>query len=188
MIMKKLSLMILALVLGTTAFGQKFVPTINGNSVISYTFTQNDGQPIPLTLTITSLGAPTKMDWSIDGYGNGSYEMSAKALESGKGMSIATPQPDILTKLPDYKTVACISKEAFNNLVKTQAFEYDDLKYSVTKTDVSLMLNDKPLDVFHAVATNGKGELWILNNPDFPLICKTKDNAQGVDLNLVSVK
>ncbi len=186
--MKKLSLIIFALVLGTTVFAQKFVPAINGSSVINYTFTQNDGQPIPLTLTITSLGAPTKMDWSIDGYGTGTYEMSAKALESGKGMAITTPEPDVLTKLPDYKTVACISKAAFSDLVKNQTFEYDDLKFSVTKTDEAFTLNDKPLDVFHAVATNGKGELWILNNPDFPLICKTKDNAQGINLNLVSVK
>ncbi len=186
--MKKLNLMILALVLGTTAFAQKYVPRIKGNSVINYAYT-HDGQTLPMTLTFNSLGDPTKMDWSIDGYGTGSYEMSAKALQSGKGVSFDAPEPDVLTKLPDYKTVACISKNAFNDLVKNQAFEYDDIKYSVTATDTaSIKLNNRPLDVFHAVATNGKGEIWVLNNPAFPLICRTKNNADGTDLNLISVK
>jgi hypothetical protein len=42
--------------------------------------------------------------------------------------------------------------------------------------------------VLHAVATNGKTELWILNNPDFPLICKTKNGTAGVDLTLDYIK
>jgi hypothetical protein len=185
--MKKLLLMIFAIVLGTSAFAQKFVPKIKGNSVINYIYT-HDGQSAPMTLTFNSLGNPTKMDWNIDGYGSGSYEMSAKALESGKGMSASAPDPDVLTKLPDYQTVACISKAAFNNMVKNQAFEYDDLKYSVTAADTTnIQVNNKPVDVYHAVATNGKGEIWVLNNPDFPLICRTKNSADGTDLNLVSV-
>lgn len=186
--MKKLSLTILALVLGTTVFAQNTVPSIKGNSVITYTYTQ-DGQDLPLTLTFSSLGDPIKIDWNIEGVGSGNYEMSPKALESGKGMVITAAEPDQLTKLPSYQTVACISKEAFANMVKTQSFEFDDLKYTVKKDDGgTIKLNGKPLDVYHATATNGKGEMWILNNPDFPLVCKTKDNAQGVDIALVSIK
>jgi len=186
--MKKLTFIILGMVLSTTVFAQKIVPRIKGNSIINYIYS-SDGQSLPLVLTFNSIGNPTKMDWSIDGYGTGSYEMSAKALQSGKGMDFKAPEPDVLTKLPDYKTVACISKDAFNNMVKTQGFEYNDIKYSVTPTDTAnIKLNDKALDVIHAVATNGKGEIWVLNNPDFPLICRTKNNADGTDLNLVSIQ
>jgi uncharacterized membrane protein YfbV (UPF0208 family) len=186
--MKKLPLFILAMVLGTAAFAQKFVPQIKNNSIINYTFTLN-GQDAPMVLTFNSLGNPTKIDWNIDGYGSGSYEMSAKALQSGKGFKPAPPDPDVLTKLPDYQTIACISKDAFNDLIKNQTFNYDDLKFSVAKNDTqTIKLNDKELDVIHVAATNGKGEMWILNNPDFPLICKTKDNAQGMDLNLLSIQ
>jgi hypothetical protein len=186
--MKKLSLVILAIVLCTAVYAQSIVPKITGNSVITYTYTI-EGQDLPLTLTFNSLGDPIKIDWSIEGVGSGNYEMSPKALESGKGMSMKAPSPDQLTKLPSYQTVACISKSAYNDMIKNQAFEYDDLKYAVTKDNTgAIKLDNKTLDVYHAVATNGKGEMWILNNPDFPLICKTKDNAQGADLALVSIK
>ena len=186
--MKKLTFIILGIVLGTTVFAQKIVPKIKGNSVINYIYS-SDGQSLPMVLTFNGIGNPTKMDWSIDGYGSGSYEMSAKALQSGKGMDFKAPDPDVLTKLPDYKTVACISKDAFSNLIKNQAFEYNDIKYSVAPTDTAnIELNNKPLDVIHAVATNGKGEIWVLNNPDFPLICRTKNNADGTDLNLVGIQ
>lgn len=186
--MKKLTLIILAVVWCTAVSAQKIVPQIKGNSVINYIYS-SDGQSLPMVLTFNSIGSPTKIDWSIDGYGTGSYEMSAKALQSGKGLDFKAPEPDVLTKLPDYKTVVCISKDAFNNMVKTQGFEYNNIKYSVTPTDTAnIKLNNQPLDVIHAVATNGKGEIWVLNNPDFPLICRTKNNADGTDLNLVSIQ
>jgi hypothetical protein len=38
------------------------------------------------------------------------------------------------------------------------------------------------------VAVDGKSELWILNNADFPLICKSKNTAYGLDLNLVNIQ
>jgi hypothetical protein len=185
--MKRLNLLILSLVLGTSVFAQKVVPKIKGNSVINYTLSQN-GQDAPMVLTFTGIGDPTKIDWSIDGYGSGSYEMSAKALQSGKGTLPKTPDVDVLTKLPDYQTVACISKDAYNDMISKQEFNFDDLKYAVKTDDQIIKMNDKQLDVIHAIATNGKGEIWILKNPDFPLICKTKDNAHGLDLSLISIQ
>jgi hypothetical protein len=102
--MKKLSLVILAFVLCTTVYAQSIVPQIKGNSVITYTYTI-DGQDLPLTLTFNSLGNPIKIDWSIDGIGSGNYEMSAQALIDGTGMAIKAPEPDQLTKLPNYQTI-----------------------------------------------------------------------------------
>jgi hypothetical protein len=185
--MKRLTLILLAMVLGTAVYAQKYVPKIKGNSIINYTLSQN-GQDAPMVLTFSSLGSPTKIDWNIDGYGSGSYEMSAKALQSGKGLRPTEPDVDVLTKLPDYQTVACISKDAYNDMIKNQQLNFDDLKYAVKNDSPTFKLKDKDLDVIHIVATNGKGEMWILNNPDFPLICKTKDNAHGMDLNLVSIE
>ena len=185
--MKRLNLLLLTMLLGTMAFAQKVVPKIKSNSVINYTLSQN-GVDAPMVLTFTSFGDPTKIDWNIEGYGSGSYEMSAKALQSGKGTLPKTPDIDALTKLPDYQTIACISKDAYNDMIKTQAFTFDELKFVVKPDAQTIKINDKELDVIHAVATNGKGELWILNNPDFPLICKTKDNAHGIDLSLVNIQ
>lgn len=185
--MKRLTMMILTLVLGTTVYAQKYVPQIKGNSIINYTLSQN-GQDAPMVLTFTGFGNPTKIDWNIDGYGSGSYEMSAKALQSGKGLRPNAPDQDVLTKLPDYQTVACISKDAYTDMINKQEFSFDDLKYSVKADDAVIKANDQQLDVIHVVATNGKGEMWILKNPDFPLICKTKDNAHGMDVSLISIE
>ena len=186
--MKKLFLIIFTLVLCAGVFAQSYVPKIQANSVISYNYTLN-GQDLPLTLTFNNLAGPIAIDWSIDGIGSGNYEMSAKALSSGRGISLLAPEPDQLTKLPDYKTVACISQSAFNDMVKNNEFEFDDLKFTAKKDDSgTIKVNNKALDVYHAVATNGKGEMWILNNPDFPLVCKTKDNAQGVDISITGIK
>ncbi len=185
--MKKLLLILITTVLGTSLFAQKIVPAITGNSVLNYTTSQN-GQDIPLVLTITNFGDPIKMDWNMDGIGSGSYEMSAKSLQSGKSTPASTPAADELTRLASYQTFACISKDAFNSMIKNNTFEYDDLKFSVKADAAPFTVDNKQLDVIHAIATNGKGELWILNNAGFPLICKSKDSAHGMDLTLVSIQ
>lgn len=186
--MKKSLFLLLFVIPGIVTQAQKLVPKIKNNTVISYTVTQN-GQDAPLVLTINNLKSPLKMQWDINGYGTGFYEMPDKSLESGKSLSSSFPDPDVLTRLASYQTVACISKAAYTDMIKNQEFNYDDLKFSVVKSDTTgFSIDNHQLDVTHAVATNGKGEMWILNNPDFPLVCKTKDSTQGVDYNLVSIK
>jgi hypothetical protein len=49
-------------------------------------------------------------------------------------------------------------------------------------------MGDQQLDVLHAVARDETTEMWILNNPAFPLICKLKGNPLGFDFIVNSIK
>ncbi len=177
----------LLLVCGS-ASAQKFVPQIKTGTEMGYTVSLGD-QKIGFLLTLSSTTDSLKMKWQVDDYGSGNYLMSNKSLQSGKGMYLESPQPDANIKLADTVTMAFISRNAFKQITHNQEMEFGDLKYVLNKNEAtSIKIDDKELDVVHAVAVNGKTELWILNNPDFPLICKTKNGTYGVDLLLDYIK
>ncbi|RYY26241.1 MAG: hypothetical protein EOP41_04690 [Sphingobacteriaceae bacterium] len=187
--MKITCLFVLTLCLNVLAFAQKYVPQIKTGTVLNYSaYHKAFGQDVPLTLTVLSTVAPVQLQFYVPQLGKGVFEMSAKAVESGKKMAIKEPAMDGITKLKDDETLAILSKTTFGNLTANKTFELNGQTFTVTNDATPFKINDKEADVFYAVTANGKTKLWILNNPDFPLICKLTGGPQGIDLNLQSIK
>ncbi|RKR81936.1 hypothetical protein BDD43_2098 [Mucilaginibacter gracilis] len=148
----------------------------------------NMGQQVPLTLTSVSLNDPMKFKWVVAGLGNGSFLIPVKALESGTKMTIKVPESDRATIYKDDETILFISKAALADLVKDQSFTMNKTKFTVKPLDTPYLINNKEADVIYATTDNGKVEVWILNNPNFPLLCKMKGNPAGIDFNLTGFK
>jgi hypothetical protein len=186
--MKKLSIVLSFMIAALGVFAQKYVPKFKAGSTIDY-MVAYQGQDIPFGLTVKSTGDPLILQWDIDNYGSGTFEMTAKAVQSGTKMGLSQPAPGVANKLGDNETFSLISKAALESLSKTKAFEYGGTKYT-DKTDaaVPFKINGKDADVYHVISTDGKHEMWILNNPDLPLVCKTKGNPSGIDVQLAAIK
>jgi hypothetical protein len=173
----------------SSAFAQKYVPVIKEGTVLNYDgFSKALGQHIPLILTIKSLGDPFSLQWYVDNYGTGIFEIPAAAIDSGTRLVIRQPDPDGVTKMKNDETLIVISKSTFGSLVKDNAFKLNGQKFTVTADTATYKINDKAADIFHATSENGKSELWILNNPDFPLVYKAKNVTRGVDFTLTGIK
>lgn len=155
---------------------------------MGYTISMKD-QAVAFSLTVSTTTDSLKMKWQVEDYGSGNYSMSNKSLQSGTEMHLESPEPNSNVELPETETLAFISKNAFKDITQKRAMEFGDVKYVLSKNQLSgIKIDNKELDVVHAEAVNGKTELWILNNPDFPLICKTKNGSYGVDLELDYIK
>jgi hypothetical protein len=128
------------------------------------------------------------MKWTVPGMGEGVFEISAKAIQSGKKMAIKEPGMDDVTKLKDDETLAFLSKDTFTSMVNNKTFELNGQTFNVTADTAPYTINGQEADVFYAVTPNGKTKMWILNNPDFPLICKLQGGPHGIDLSLDSLK
>src|SRR5471030_1280877 len=98
-------------------------------------------------------------------------------MQTGTKLVFRQPDPDGATKLKDNETIIVLSQTVFNGLVKDKAFELSGMKFAAVTDTTSYILNNKPADVLHATTANGKNEIWVLNNPDFPLIYRGKSNA-----------
>lgn len=187
--MKKLLILTVCGLLSLSTWAQKVVPQIKNGTVLNYTANVRVmGQMLPVMMTITEINAPLHIKWVISGLGTGTYEVSAKAIQSGTKMALREPGYEPLTKLKDNETIGFLSKDTFNSLVTSKAFELNGLKFTVTDGAPAYILDGKEADTFYAVSANGKTKLWVLNNPDFPLICKIEGAQQGIDLTLNSVQ
>jgi hypothetical protein len=185
--MKKTPLIVLMAILCHVAVAQKYVPKIGNNSVINYNVEATAvGQKVQLMLTVSSVTDPVTMAWAIPGLGTGIFQMSAAGLASGTKMKLKEPGEGI-TKLKDDETILVLSKNTFNDLTKDQAFGLNGGKFTVKADATAYKINDKEADVIHAVSANGKVDIWVLNNPDFPLICKLTGFG-GFDFDLASIK
>jgi hypothetical protein len=171
------------------ATAQKYVPVIKVGTILNYDgYSKNLGQHIALMLTIKSLGNPVSIQWYVDGYGTGTFEIPAMAIDTDTKLVIKQPDPDGVTKLKNDETIIAISKATFNNMVKDNTFRLNNQRFTVTTDTAMYKINNKTADIFHAVSENGKSELWIVNNPGFPLVYKAKSVTRGVDFTLTGVK
>jgi hypothetical protein len=170
--MKRILLTILSLSLFTIAFGQKVTPEIKKGTIFICT-AYVSGQEVPLILTIKSMANPLSIGWSVEGYGEGSFDMSDKAVEKADKMEIPS-QPSLgVTKLADDVTFVLISKAAYKSLIDTKMLSYNGMKFKAKSPVTPMKIGDKELNVTHIVSENGKYELWVLNNPDLPLVLQT---------------
>jgi hypothetical protein len=188
--MKKIVLSIIVVGLCLSAVAQKYVPAIKeGSSIIYDAYSKGLGQSISLTLTVKKLDTTgVKLQWSVDGYGSGMFEIPAKAFANGTKLVVKQPSPDGTTTLNDDETLAIISKATFNSLVTNKTFQLNGQKYNVISDTTTYKVNDKPADVFHATTENGKNEIWVLNIPYFPLVYHAKSVTRGVDVTLMGIK
>jgi hypothetical protein len=188
--MKKLLLIIFAAI-NLTASAQKYVPVIKEGTVLVYdAYSKGLGQSISLTLTVKKMDTSgVKLQWSVDGYGSGLFEITGKAFANGTKLVVKQPDPDGTTTLNDDETTAILSKATFKSLVTDKTFQLNGQKYTVAASDTATYkVNDKPADVFHATTENGKGEIWVLNIPYFPLVYHAKSVTRGVDVTLTGIR
>lgn len=181
--MKKILITMLCFGFGTTLFAQKFAPEVKEGTTLSCSAFVS-GQEFPLLLSIKKTASPLIMAWSVDGYGDGTFQMSDKAVESAIKMP-PTSQPALGdTKLADDETFGMISKAAYKSLVDTKAFVYNGMTFKLKESDSNPMkMGGKDLDASHVVAEGGKMELWILNNASFPLVVQTAGMPTDIVVN-----
>ena len=169
---------------------QQIVPPIGVGTKLNYRFFLY-GQTLPVNLIVKSMVDTVKFDWNIRGYAYayGSYLISAKAFQKGRKINFIQPEYQKVLLLADDETFAIISKAAFADLMKDKRFVYNNTTY-VLKDDMKenpFKLGSQNLDLLHVVGLEEPGELWILNNQEFPLICQIKDNPLGINFTLVEI-
>ena len=184
--MKKIISSLCFIAMFFVANAQKFVPEVKTGTLITANAIVN-GQEFPLALKIISATAPYSIGWGVDGYGEGSFEMSEKAFTDGSELlQVSQPATGSAT-LTDKQTFGIISKSAFKSLVDTKSFTYSSAKFKVkTPEGAALKVNGKDVDTFHVVSEDGKQELWILNNAAFPLIIQS--TGQATDIVMLEIK
>ncbi|HEX9151621.1 MAG TPA: hypothetical protein VF842_06025, partial [Flavobacterium sp.] len=87
------------------------------------------------------------------------------------------------------ETFFMISQKAYQDLLKNNKFIYNNTTYVLDENadKNSVEMDGKLIDTLHVIAQIDETEMWILKNPDFPLIYKITKNPLGINFILVKI-
>ena len=185
--MKKISTCLLFCVIYINVQSQSYIPEINNKTTLSF-ICKLYGQTRTVTFNPKLVSDTLYINWELRG-AKRQYLVLPEAFNNGTGLTFNQGDSPSLKVLKPTETFFMISKTAFKNLVNNNKFVYNKTTYNLEKKQGSkaVIVNNKVVDVLHVKAEIDETEFWILNNPEFPIICKIAKNPLGVNYTLSTI-
>lgn len=144
------------------------------------------GQTRKYQFTFSQSNDTLYLHWGIERntrWQSGSYAMPQKALKTAAGLSFLQPEDGRHICLPAQETFALLSATAYQELKSQKEFHYNQTEYRLADTKSQAM--GYPL--LHVNDSVDGCEMWIMDNPDFPLIWEIQNNPLGINWKAVPV-
>ena len=183
--MKTLVFIIIGLLFQYTS-AQNYIPIIENNTDLNY-ICKLHGQTRTLTLTTKIVSDTLVFKLETRGVKSSIVQLP-EAIESGTELSYNQGEYSDVLILKPSETFFLISKSAYKNLVEKNQFVYNNTTYVVDNTkEEKVIINGQELATWHVVAEIDETEIWILKNPNFPLLCKMTKNPLGINFTLTEI-
>ena len=144
------------------------------------------GQTRKYQFTFSQSNDTLYLHWGIERntrWQSGSYAMPQEALKTAAGLSFLQPEDGRHICLPAQETFALLSATAYQELKSQKEFHYNQTEYRLADTKSQAM--GYPL--LHVNDSVDGCEMWIMDNPDFPLIWEIQNNPLGINWKAVPV-
>jgi len=170
-----------------TGISQNVIPTLKNNTELHYVCKLH-GQT--RTLQLTTEIADNKLAFKLETRGvKSKIVMLPEAVKNGNALSFNQGEFAPVLNLKPTETFFMISQSAYQDLVKNNSFVYNNTTYVLDKNEDKngISIDGKLIDALHVIAQIDETEMWIVKNPEFPLICKIFKNPLGINFTLVKV-
>ena len=144
------------------------------------------GQTRKYQFTFSQSNDTLYLHWGIERntrWQSGSYAMPQEALKTAAGLSFLQPEDGRHICLPAQETFALLSATAYQELKSQKEFHYNQTESRLDYTKSQAM--GYPL--LHVNDSVDGCEMWIMDNPDFPLIWEIQNNPLGINWKAVPV-
>ena len=171
------------------ASAQSFIPTIKNNTALHYVCKLH-GQTRTLTLNTKMTADTLVFNLNTKGIKNSTITIRKEALKKGNALSYIQGEDLEVLILKPTETFFMISQSAYQDLLKNNQFVYNNTTYVLDKNvDTNpVVIDGKTVESLHVIAQIDETEMWIVKNPDFPLICKMTKNPLGINFTLVKIE
>jgi predicted RNase H-like nuclease len=185
--MKNIIIAIVFCSLFQTVKAQNYIPTIKSKTELNYVCKLH-GQTRTLSLTAKKVSDTLVLDL-ITRDVKSSIVTMPEGLKNGNALCYNQGETSPVLNLKPTETFFMISRAAYQDLLKNSRFIYNSTTYVLdANTDKnSVSIDGKSVDALHVVAQVDETEMWIVKNPDFPLICKLTKNPLGINWTLVKI-
>jgi hypothetical protein len=170
-----------------TGISQNYIPTLKNNTELHYVCKLH-GQT--RTLQLTAETTDNKLAFKLETRGvKSKIVMLPEAVKNGNALSFNQGEYEPVINLKPTETFFMISQSAYQDLIKNGSFLYNKTTYVLDKNEDAngFSLDGKTVEVLHVIAQIDETEMWIIKNPEFPLICKIIKNPLGINPTLVKV-
>lgn len=185
--MKNTILAILLCVIFQNARSQSFIPEIKNNTEFHYVCRLH-GQT--RTLTLTAKPENEGLTFKLETRGvKSSIVMLPEAVKNGNSLSFNQGEYEPVLNLKPNETFFMISRSAYQELIKNNSFVYNNTTYVLAANDSEkeYQIQGKTVETIQVKAQIDQTEMWIVKNPEFPLICKMNRNPLGINFTMVKV-
>ena len=166
---------------------QNYIPTIKNNTELHY-ICKLHGQTRTLKLVAKIDNDKLVLDLDTRGV-KSSIVILSEALKNGAELSYNQGEYAPVLNLKPTETFFMISQSAYQDLLKSNQFIYNNTTYALDQSvDKNIVwIDGKTTEALHVIAQIDETEMWIIKNPDFPLICKMAKNPLGINFTLVKI-
>jgi len=169
---------------------QPGLPAIQKGSKLNYIVYVN-GDEVPLSVTLDSITTNyVKFGWTITGYGSGGWIMKKPSLDKGNRNAWEQPGLGMDTELRDNEVILLLSRASWASIKTQKKAEIDQQVFNVAtpESGEKLSINGKAVDALFIQNPTSGAKMWILNQPELPILLKIQGNAAGYDIELKSVE
>jgi hypothetical protein len=185
--MKNIILAIVFCSLFQTVKAQDYIPTIKNKTELNYVCKLH-GQTRTLSLTAAKVTDTLVLHLSTRDV-ESSIVTLPEGLKNGNALCYNQGETSPVLNLKPTETFFMISRSAYQDLVKNNKFVYNNTTYVLDQNadKSSVRIEEKSVDALHVIAQIDETEMWIVKNPEFPLICKLTKNPLGINWTLVKI-
>src|SRR6478752_4232483 len=169
---------------------QTGIPAIQKGSKLNYIVYVN-GEEVPLTVSLDSITTNyVRFGWSIAGYGSGGWIMKKPSLDKGNRNAWEQPGLGMDTELRDNEIILLLSRATWASIQSEKKAEIEQQVFNLAKPapDQKLSIGGKSVDALFIQNPTSGAKMWVLNQPDLPILLKIQGNAAGYDIELKSVE
>jgi hypothetical protein len=189
--MKRMSLVLLMLVLFTMLKAQEETTRICQGATLEYAVTPYRGtSSVMASLSIERLDADSvTMIWAINDL-SGRRAMLKNSIEKATMGYWSPPINGEHINIPEQQTFLCISRNSFAELKQKGTMEFDGQVLELINTYCPLIcdVRGKKIIAIRAESESGTTRIWISDDAFFPVILKLEGNPFHVDLELTGIK
>lgn len=114
---------------------------------------------------------------------SGSYAMGKESIAKAIRLNFLQPEDGKHVRLSSEETVGMLSHTAYKQLKEQNSFVYNQTRYSLVDTDEKAL----SYKLIHVIDTVERCEMWILDNPGFPIVWRMRNNPLGINWEVVPI-
>jgi hypothetical protein len=118
---------------------------------------------------------------------NGTWRMHKTALDSAVTGFWEAPQDGAMLDFEESQLVLLLSKKCLREIHQTNMTTYDGVLYHRIDNNKPFVIKEGQLNTICLESSGGSPKIWVLDNPQMPLIVKIEGNPYMVNIELQSV-